>query len=376
MGRFRLPGKRHRPLFGVAGLLGTVLLVGCSGPLAPTEAPVEAEVAEAPDTVPSPTRPDTSPASNPEPTREPAGPTRPPTECENPRADLLSTGLGTHTALNRIPVTFDEDTFFSFTLSDNRFDPCAELSWAVLDGNLTDREGLGGTGGSIGATTVFFHHDQLITEPLPFLMKTVEEVERVADNQLRVTHGHAGGATAEGVTDTMATTHTWADDALHSDLSELPPEVRDHPTLIDVAAEPLRPSSTTTQVAQTLAAGQYRLPINDKQNLLCDIGHPEGVVADCYADFPTTWKMSGGERPQATRIIYTDDPPHARGTADPTPTAGAAQAYGDVRPGVTTAVGEALVNLTQPDQVTITTDSGGGILITPDSFEVLETVAD
>lgn len=118
------------------------------------------------------------------------------------------------------------------------------------------------------------------------------------------------------------------------------------------------------------------MPINEKQNLLCDIGHPEGVVADCYADFPTTWKMNSTQRPQATRILYTDDPPHARGTADPTPTASVAGAYGDVRPGVTTAVGDALVNLTQPNQVTITTESGGGILITPDSYEVLEASTD
>lgn len=387
MGRFRLLRNRRRPLFGAASLLSAVLLVGCADSPTLLGAPEEAEaeggtahaeppVSDSPGANPDPTRPEIPPAGSPTSTRDPDSPARPVAECENPQAELLNTGLGAHTALNRIPVTFDENTFFSFTLSDNRFDPCAELSWAVLDGNLTDREGLGGTGGSIGATTVFFHQDQLITEPLPFLMKTVEEVERVADNQLRVTHGYAGGATAEGVTETMATTHIWENDTLRSDLSELPPEVREQPTLIDVAADPLRPGATTTQVAQTLVAGQYRLPINEKQNLLCDIGHPEGVVADCYADFPTTWKMNSTQRPQATRILYTDDPPHARGTADPTPTASVAGAYGDVRPGVTTAVGDALVNLTQPNQVTITTESGGGILITPDSYEVLEASTD
>lgn len=389
MKRLSSPPRYSRPLLGTVALLST-LLVGCSSGLATPEDPGFAATGDTTDNRVASDPAVIDPQSGAEP--DPADPTPTATAgtesrtaaadpaataadnqadaCARTDTELINTGFGAHTVANRIPVADDPDTVFSFDIAESHFDPCTELSWIVLSGSLGDQADQDGTEASPGESVVFFHGDELITDPLPIMMDSVESVERTAPNEVAVTYGQAAESTAGGVTETLPSTHTWARDALDSDLSELSAATGDDLTRIDVAAAPLTPAAETTGVSQTLAAGQYRLPINDNQNLLCDIGHADGPVADCYADFPTTWKMVSNQRPQATRIIFTEEPAHARGTADPTPTASRAQSYGQVQGDTTLQIGEAVVDLTQPNQATITT-ADAGILITPDSFEVV-----
>lgn len=390
MKRLGSRARQSRPLFAASALLAAALLVGCSTDLATSEDQDIAATGGAADTNAGTAAAGTetaAPAATNSPEATAAAPTAVETSaegvdpgttpqpelsetCANTGTELINTAFGPHTALNRIPVAGDPGTFYSFTISDNQFNPCADLSWIVLDGSLGNADGAGGTGASIGETVVFFHGNQLITDPLPFMMRSVESVQRLDSGGIRILHGHLGGATAEGVTETFPTTHTWTGTALDSDLSALPAPMPDNLTRIDVAAPPMTPATESAEVSQTLAAGRYRLPINDNQSLLCDIGHADGPTADCYADFPTTWKMVSNQRPQATRVIFTVDPPHARGTADPTPTASRAQEYGQVQGDTTLLIGEAVVDLTQPNQTTIST-AGSGLLITPDSYEVI-----
>lgn len=390
MKRLSSPLRYSRPLLGTVALLSATLLVGCSSGLTAPENP---DFAATGDTTDNQTSGDPAIDDSPSGTEpNPTGPTPPATtaaesrtaaadpaaEAAAPQADacartdteLINTAFGAHTATSRIPVADDPDTFFNFEIAESHFDPCAELSWIVLSGSLEDQTGQGGTDTSPGEAVVFFHGDELITDPLPVMMDSVESVERTAADEVAVTYGRAAESTAGGVAETLPSTHTWAGGALDSDLSEVSAATGDNLTRIDVAAAPLTPAAETTGVSQTLAAGQYRLPINDNQNLLCDIGHADGPVADCYADFPTTWKMVSNQRPQATRIIFTEDPAHARGTADPTPTDSRGQGYGQVQGETTLQIGEAMVDLTQPNQATIST-ADAGILITPDSFEVI-----
>ncbi|MGP6175650.1 hypothetical protein [Corynebacterium sp. A21] len=398
--------SRTRPLAAMAAVLSAVLLVGCqpSAPFlnlpeasSPSSVSSTVDAADSanqetlpPETSPPPaadlrsnrtiaphtTAPHTTALRTTAPGASTAGQSRsststPPTAtCENPHTDLINTGFGQYMALKRIPVTHDDETFYNFQIRENHFDPCAELSYIVLEGSLGSIDNTGGTGSSLGDVVVFFQGDQLITDPLPFMMRSVESVEQTDTHTLHVIHGHASRTTAEGVTETFLSTHTIQNGTFNSDISGLPPEVQNNPTRIDVAAPTETTDPSTTIIEQTLVAGRYRLPINPNQNLLCDIGHQDGPIADCYADFPTTWKMNSTLRPQATRIIYTENPPHARGTADPAPITSQTENYSTVQGENTLVVGTALVDLRQPNQVTISTEQGG-ILITPDSYEVL-----
>lgn len=378
-----------RPFPAAAALLSAVVLTGCAGgtePLgeehtfsatgsgenggqtaAPASTPQSGAVGTTGATTSQPPR--TTPPSDTAPTT--AGQPDRGESCDVSGTRVADTAFAPYTAAHRVPVTGDGDTFYSFDVADNRFDPCAELSWLVLTGSLTNAGGTGGTGGLLGDAVVFFNGDQLITEPQPFMTRSVESVQRTGEDTVRVVHGHQGGAAAEGVTGTYPSTHTWNGSSLDSDITQLPAEMQQNPVRIDVAAPPVDVSGGgEDEVSQTLVAGQYKLPIADGRHLLCDIGHVAGPVADCYADFPTTWKMPANDRPQATRIIFTDDPPHVRGTPDPTPTGSRAEAYGDVPGDTTLAVGEATVDLTEPEQATISSPEGA-ILITPDSYEVL-----
>lgn len=366
--------RRSRPLSTLAAALSAVLLGACSGtsPLSTDATPTteniltsdsagesdlrRAPIAAAPDQDPDPSTLATAPPETTvvqaETSSSPLS-TTPEQECEHPRRHLIDTEFGRHLVMNRIPVAGTGDTFFSFEIKEDHFDPCAELSYLLLSGSLE--------GGDKMESLIFFHAGQLITQPAPFLSTPVEQVEKLDDHTLQVSHRG---------NNTSTSTHRVVNGQLESDLSQLPPQLRENPTLIDLTAPALTPDPNDSTIDQTLAAGRYRLPINDYQHLLCDIDQPEGPLVDCYADFPTTWKMNSNLRPQANRIIYTENPSYARGTADPALTHSQAEEYGAVQGGTTLQIGGALVDLNQPNQVTISTEQGG-ILITPDSYQVL-----
>ncbi|MGD7002308.1 LppP/LprE family lipoprotein [Corynebacterium halotolerans] len=367
---------RARTRATAPAVLATLLLTACAGgTVSPGDESITATGATGDD---HPTGSITAPEESVPPAAEALGaatapmpssaatPTVPPAAdegCALTDTGVDATAFGPHAAVGRVQTAADPEAFYTFSIAEDQFNPCADLSWVVLEGSLDGTAGRGGADTSREAV-VFFHRDQLITEPLPFLVRSVASVERVDDSTVRLISDRPDGGTLPSI-------HAWDGEQLSSDLTELPPEARENPARIDIASPPTTPTYNLSEVSQTLVAGRYSLPINDSQNLLCDVGQPGGPVADCFADFPTTWKMLSNQHPQATRIIFTADPLHVRGTADPTPTATRAEAYDPVQGGTKLQIGDAIVDLTEPDQATIHTPTAG-FLITPDSYEIIE----
>lgn len=89
-------------------------------------------------------------------------------------------------------VTPLEDWFYHFQIKDDGYDSCRALSYVALEGSNGAATGSAGIGAAINDALVLFHYGEVVTNPAPFQMKTIEQV----------TYGHAGGATAGGVTET------------------------------------------------------------------------------------------------------------------------------------------------------------------------------
>lgn len=124
-------------------------------------------------------------------------------------------------------VTPVDDVFYHFQIGENGYDSCAELSYLVLNGSNANAQGIGGTGGSIADAVVLFHKGSMITNPAPFQMKTVEDVTRTADDELEIRYGHAGGATAEGVTEYYTFSFIHGDEGL-TGAGSLPADIDHH----------------------------------------------------------------------------------------------------------------------------------------------------
>lgn len=122
------------------------------------------------------------------------------------------------------------DLHYHFQIKDNGFDSCRALSYLVLEGSNGDVERSFGTGGSIADAVVLFADGELITSPAPFEMKTVESVARLSDSEIEVHYGHAGGATAEGVTE-YHTFRFFLEDGVLSGAGSLPAEIDTHTRL-------------------------------------------------------------------------------------------------------------------------------------------------
>lgn len=116
--------------------------------------------------------------------------------------------------------------FYHFQMDTNGYDSCAALSYIVLNGSNGDEERSAGTGASIADSVVLFNHGEMITAPAPFEMKTVENVTRISDSAIEVVYGHAGGATAEGVTEHHTFTFIYKDGL--SGTGSLPAEIDSH----------------------------------------------------------------------------------------------------------------------------------------------------
>lgn len=94
-----------------------------------------------------------------------------------------------------------EGFYYHFQIKEDGYDSCLPLSYVSLAGSNGDAAGSAGIGAAIADAVVFFTYGDLITQPAPFEMKTVERVTRLGPSELEVLYGHAGGATAEGVTE-------------------------------------------------------------------------------------------------------------------------------------------------------------------------------
>ena len=141
-------------------------------------------------------------------------------DCAHPTLGLSETALG-HFIPGAGIFTDAAHTEMIFFIEDidNQFDPCAELSWALLGGGLGDIQGPAGTGSSIAQSIVFFHEDQMITDPAPGVLGDVMGIERVSDSEVLVTIGIPGATTAKGIVGTRDVPVSWTDGQL--DLADL-----------------------------------------------------------------------------------------------------------------------------------------------------------
>lgn len=119
------------------------------------------------------------------------------------------------------------DVFYHFQIGENGYDSCAELSYVVLNGSNGNAAGSAGTGSSIADAVVLFHQGEMITNPAPFEMKTVEEVSRISDAEIKVHYGHAGGATAAGVTEEHTFSFSYGGEGL-TGAGSLPENIDQH----------------------------------------------------------------------------------------------------------------------------------------------------
>lgn len=131
-----------------------------------------------------------------------------PRSCSTRGLDLAETSFGRYTPLGVVP-TGTSGVWFNFEITDNRFDPCLPLSWIVLSGANGDHIQPLGSRVTAAEAVVFFHYDAPVTTPPPVQFHEIQAVERIAGNAVAVTYGHAGGATAHGVTETFTATHSW-----------------------------------------------------------------------------------------------------------------------------------------------------------------------
>ena len=128
-------------------------------------------------------------------------------------------------------VTPREDAYFHFQLKEDGYDACRTLSYVVVEGSNGDAAGGNGIGASLAQAVILFHRGDMITAPAPFEMKTVEEVGRTGDSSMRVLYGHAGGASAQGVTEYYRMNFHWEDGLGLSGSGELPEGVDGHARL-------------------------------------------------------------------------------------------------------------------------------------------------
>ena len=162
---------------------------------------------------------------------------KPPAPCtDNPMASdfapfleqgIIPVGALGATPDSTVPV---DDVYYHFQIGDNGYDSCAALSYLVLNGSNGDAERSAGIGAAIHDAVVLFHRGEMITSPAPFQMKTVEEVTRTADDRIDVLYGHAGGASAQGVTEHHLFTFIHTGDGLTGEGS-LSADIDDHARL-------------------------------------------------------------------------------------------------------------------------------------------------
>lgn len=258
------------PRVGVIATLLSLALVACSGNTAVPDSAT------------------TAPAN-----ADPATATGAPDDgCE---LDLASTAFGPYTALNQIPTIAAEGAehneqfwsgypMFQFTIEDNQFDPCAELSWIRLSGTtLAD----GSEARDASGAVVFFHRDQLLTDPLPVQVAANPEVQRLADDQLEVTFGHYA-APGEAVTQELRSIQlTWEDDQLTLDAAAWYADYSATRTRLDLGSPPPGSDAPVLPLGNVHQApfdeefelanypgSNFRLPLTDDVELRCILRFP------------------------------------------------------------------------------------------------------
>lgn len=172
------PRVAESPTVGAAPLPASTL---ATPPVAPTSGP---SAAAAPLPAPEPT-PSPPPAPAPPPAQTP---TVAATACQDPAMDLSSTALGAWLAAQVIP-TGQPGASYSFEVVDNKFSPCADLSWAVLSGANV---GPALEAGPPRDAVVFFRGAHLVTAPAPVQLPPGVTVDDHGDGSVQVSWEGAG----------------------------------------------------------------------------------------------------------------------------------------------------------------------------------------
>lgn len=209
--------------------------------------------------------------------------------------DLASTAFGPYTALNQIPTISAEGTeptdqfwagypLYQFTIADNQFDPCADLSWIRLSGTTLAN---GSEPADASGAVVIFHRDRMLTDPLPVQVAANLQVERLAENHLEITFGHYA-APGQAVTQELRSIDlTWDDDELQLDDDAWYTEYSTARTRLDLTSPPPgsdapvlplgNAHSSPFQEEFELAAypdSNFRIPLSQDAELRCILRFP------------------------------------------------------------------------------------------------------
>lgn len=80
-----------------------------------------------------------------------------------------------------LPILGNEQQLFTFSIIDDHFDACADLSWSVVAGSV-------GTGSSQRQGVVFFKQGKPISEPAPLMQEAVSAVTPVDESTVTVSY--------------------------------------------------------------------------------------------------------------------------------------------------------------------------------------------
>ncbi len=121
--------------------------------------------------------------------------------CMNPKLDLMETALGLWLSGSQFPIKDQDSAHFWVTeIVDNHFDPCANLSWVILQGAERDQDFYYGQTNQevVVETVLFFHQEELITAIDLVGGPKVNNV-KIKNNKATVTFGLGNSSTTRNI---------------------------------------------------------------------------------------------------------------------------------------------------------------------------------
>ncbi|MDO5512575.1 hypothetical protein [Corynebacterium sp.] len=323
----------------IVAVLATTV-VACS----PADNSAAPPTSEAPATVTS--------TAAPEPTTPATTTTTAASDCTP--GDLADSDFGGHLRTNRILTSTSE--YFHFQIQENAYDSCRDFSWVLLDGTIGD---INGDNARPAGTVVLFSGEQVVGNYQPPLYAGVDNVQRLEDNAAMITWQHNQAPRTSEETYSLENGH------LELLSYSTPDDLRGQVPVIDFSNPPLDsqaglpPAGNAhgSPYAAERATGRFILPLNNEHTLQCEIGRDDGRIADCYANFQAHWDEEG-----SNRVMYTISPAEVTTSIDVAPDA---RGLETLEHGAMYKVGNAVVDLREPNVATIGLEPGQGVHISP-----------
>lgn len=124
---------------------------------------------------------------------------QPAANCKNYKLDLMETALGLWLQGLSIRIKGSDKDYFKINeVTENSFDPCADLSWVILSGSETRMANADEPVPPEEAeiqTIIFFNKDKLITKANFFAAREIKDVQ-VKGSNATVTYSVKSGKTA------------------------------------------------------------------------------------------------------------------------------------------------------------------------------------